>query len=91
MRHLAGFLHDACPYPLLCSVYSGHHTYLISPYDLDVNPSLWLSVVSSNKGTSVGKSEYIISLGRNFVMGITIPILICVLSFSKWLQLVAPR
>jgi len=52
MQHLAGFLHDACPYSLLCSVYSGHHTYLISPYDLDVNPSLWLSVVSSNKGMS---------------------------------------
>jgi len=28
----------------------------------------------------IRKSEYIISLGRSFVMGITIPILICVLS-----------
>jgi len=37
---------------ILTGVYSGHHTYLISPYDLDVNPSLWLSVVSSNKGMS---------------------------------------
>jgi len=34
----------------------------------------------------IGKSEYI-SLGRNFVMGITIPILICVLSL--FLQVVA--
>lgn len=32
-----------------CSVYSGHHTYLISPYELDNNPLLWLSIVSSNK------------------------------------------
>jgi len=36
---------------------------------------------------SIGKSEYIVSLGRNFVMGITIPILICVLSL--FLQVVA--
>ena len=34
---------------LLCSVYSGHHSYLINIYDLEVNPSLWLSVVSSHK------------------------------------------
>ena len=32
-------------------VYSGHHTFLLNPYDLDINPSLWLSVVSNNKGT----------------------------------------
>jgi len=32
---------------------------------------------------SIGKSEYIISLGRNFVMGITIPI------FVFFLQVVA--
>ena len=35
----------------------------------------------------IRKSEFIISLGRNFVMGITIPMLICVLSL--FLQVVA--
>ena len=31
------------------SVYSGHHTYIVNIYDLEVNPSLWLSTVSSHK------------------------------------------
>ena len=50
-------VHFHCPYTLqstlfsLCRVYSGHHTFLLNPYDLDINPSLWLSVVSNNKGT----------------------------------------
>ena len=30
-------------------VYSGHHSYLINTYDLETNPSLWLSVVSAHK------------------------------------------
>ena len=30
-------------------VYSGHHTYLINIHDLEINPSLWLSVVSTHK------------------------------------------
>ena len=30
-------------------VYSGHRSYLLNIYDLEVNPSLWLSVVSSHK------------------------------------------
>ncbi len=34
-------------------VYAGHHTFLISPYDLELNPILWLSVVSNNKGERV--------------------------------------
>ena len=34
-------------------VYSGHHTFLISPYDLEVNPLLWLHIVSSHKGTYI--------------------------------------
>ena len=32
------------------SVYSGHHTILIPPGDLETNPALWLSVVSQYKG-----------------------------------------
>lgn len=34
------------------SVYSGHHTILIPPGDLETNPALWLSVVSQYKGNS---------------------------------------
>lgn len=34
----------------ICSVYSGHHTILIPPGDLETNPALWLSVVSQYKG-----------------------------------------
>lgn len=30
-------------------VYSGHHSYLINTYDLEINPALWLSVVSTHK------------------------------------------
>ena len=35
-----------------CSVYSGHHTILIPPGDLETNPALWLSVVSQYKGNN---------------------------------------
>ena len=35
---------------LTFSVYSGHHTILIPPGDLETNPALWLSVVSQYKG-----------------------------------------
>ena len=31
-------------------MYSGHHTLLIPPGDLETNPALWLSVVSQYKG-----------------------------------------
>ena len=34
------------------SVYSGHHTILIPPGDLETNPALWLSVVSQYKGNN---------------------------------------
>ena len=34
----------------LSSVYSGHHTTLISPAEVEAQPSLWLSTVSSLKG-----------------------------------------
>ncbi|TDH06139.1 hypothetical protein EPR50_G00131790 [Perca flavescens] len=33
----------------LCSVYSGHQSILIPPAELEVNPALWLSVVSQYK------------------------------------------
>lgn len=29
-----------------CSVYSGHHSILIPPSEVEVNPALWLSAVS---------------------------------------------
>jgi hypothetical protein len=34
---------------LPCSVYSGHHSILIPPSEVEVNPSLWLSAVSQYK------------------------------------------
>ena len=40
-----------CPSP---SVYLGHHTYLINPYDLETNPALWMSTVSQYKGRRGG-------------------------------------
>lgn len=30
----------------LISVYSGHHSILIAPYEVEANPSLWLSTLS---------------------------------------------
>ncbi len=44
-------LHSAMFYlcVFVCSVYSGHHTYLMSPYDVELNPALWLHVLSTNK------------------------------------------
>lgn len=33
----------------MSSIYSGHHSILIPPSDVEVNPALWLSVVSQNK------------------------------------------
>ena len=47
----------APPLPLPCpspSVYLGHHTYLINPYDLETNPALWMSTVSQYKGRRGG-------------------------------------
>ena len=32
-----------------CSVYSGHHSILIPPSEVEVNPALWLSAVSQYK------------------------------------------
>eukprot|EP00118_Oscarella_pearsei_P010627 m.66278 g.66278 ORF g.66278 m.66278 type:complete len:1520 (+) comp35377_c0_seq1:125-4684(+) len=34
---------------VLSSVYSGHHSILVPPSELEANPSLWLSAVSNNK------------------------------------------
>ncbi|KAL5489570.1 hypothetical protein EMCRGX_G018679 [Ephydatia muelleri] len=34
---------------ILSGVYSGHHTYLVCLPDVEVNPLLWLGVVSENK------------------------------------------
>jgi len=36
-------------YILFCSVYSGHHSILIPPSEVEVNPSLWLTAVSQYK------------------------------------------
>lgn len=33
----------------LSSVYSGHHSILIAPAEVEVNPGLWLTIVSQNK------------------------------------------
>ena len=44
---------SAFPLPLPCpspSVYLGHHTFLINPYDLETNPALWMSTISQYKG-----------------------------------------
>ena len=32
------------------SVYSGHHTILIPPVELEISPSLWLQAVSQYRG-----------------------------------------
>lgn len=42
-------VHFSLPAPLALRVYSGHHSYLINTYDLEINPTLWLSVVSTHK------------------------------------------
>lgn len=42
--------HSGISFILNFSVYSGHHTILIPPGDLETNPALWLSVVSQYKG-----------------------------------------
>lgn len=34
---------------IIYSVYSGHHSILIPPSEVEVNPSLWLSAVSQYK------------------------------------------
>ena len=31
-------------------IYSGHNTILINPYELEINPMLWLTVLSTMKG-----------------------------------------
>ena len=36
-----------------CSVYSGHHSLLIPPTEVEQNPALWLSIVSQHRGLSV--------------------------------------
>ena len=33
------------------SIYSGHHSILIAPAEVELNPALWLSIVSQQKGT----------------------------------------
>ena len=35
------------------SIYAGHHSILIPPAELEINPTLWLSAVSQNKGKHV--------------------------------------
>ena len=39
-------------YYFVSSVFSGHHTILVPPGDLEANPALWLTVVSQYKGIS---------------------------------------
>ncbi|XP_035702936.1 disco-interacting protein 2 isoform X5 [Folsomia candida] len=52
-RHVALVLDPYCGlgFALWClsSVYSGHHSILIPPSEVEVNPSLWLSAVSQYK------------------------------------------
>ncbi|KAJ8915782.1 hypothetical protein NQ315_004594 [Exocentrus adspersus] len=43
-RHIA-----LCLDPCLSSIYSGHHSILIPPSEVEVNPALWLSAVSQYK------------------------------------------
>lgn len=43
------------------SVYSGHHSILIPPSEVELNPSIWLTIVSQHKVRdtfcSYGKSD----------------------------------
>ena len=32
------------------SIYSGHHSILIPPSEVEINPALWLSIVGQYKG-----------------------------------------
>ncbi|XP_044766806.1 disco-interacting protein 2 isoform X8 [Coccinella septempunctata] len=52
-RHIALCLDPYCGlgFALWClsSIYSGHHSILIPPSEIDVNPALWLTAVSQNK------------------------------------------
>ena len=32
------------------SIYSGHHSILIAPSEVETNPAVWLTAVSNNKG-----------------------------------------
>lgn len=49
-RHVALCLDPYCGLGFamwtLISVYSGHHSILIAPYEVEANPSLWLSTLS---------------------------------------------
>lgn len=33
-------------FDFICSIYSGHHSILIPPSEVEVNPALWLTAVS---------------------------------------------
>ena len=40
------------------SVYSGHHSILIPPSEVEVNPALWLTTVSQFKVSSIQSYSY---------------------------------
>lgn len=52
-RHLALAIDPYCGlgFFLWCvsGVYSGHHTVLVPPAEVEINPSLWLTAISTNK------------------------------------------
>ena len=66
-RHVALCLDPYCGlgFALWClsSVYSGHHTILIPPSEVEANPALWLTAVSQFKVKKMFL-ENILSKGR---------------------------
>lgn len=73
-RHVALCLDPYCGlgFALWClsSVYSGHHTILIPPSEVEINPAVWLSAVSQYKVRdtfcSYGKKSFLLMSKRNF-------------------------
>lgn len=37
---------------MIFSVYSGHHSILVPPVEVEINPCIWLATVSHYKGNS---------------------------------------
>jgi hypothetical protein len=37
----------------VCSIYSGHHSILVPPSEVEVNPAVWLTSVSNYNGTHI--------------------------------------
>ena len=59
------------PCVVICSIYSGHHSILIPPSEVETNPALWLTAVSQHKVRdtfcSYGEETEVTSVEHNHV------------------------